>query len=567
MAFKLVFGLLVRGATAEWVVKERDVPTYRAENSMWVKQKSPSTDHPVTLTVGLRLDDARRNELERIFWEVSDPDHVNYGKYRSVAEITEVLAVPQKQIDIVSQYFVQAGATSAVVAAARDTIKVTIPAGVAEVALNTKLHHFTHLEHTQANIVRASRQYALPEHVAQLVSMVGELLQFPRLPLKHLRNLTASSSGWKNACDSSSCNNLVTPAVLAERYKIPTSTTNVAGNSMAVSEFQGQYYKDSDLALFSKSCKRDVTVAVNVGKNEESAGVESELDIEYIKGIAPEIPLTVVYNAQYSLLDWANQITNLENSPLVHSVSYGNDEVQQSSTQYMYTCNTAFMKAGVRGLSILFASGDQGVCGRSGCGFLSHSVFHPDFPGASPYITTVGGTDFAGTEIGDETTWKSGGGGFSNTFGQPAYQKEAVAAYLADKSANFPPQNLWNATGRGYPDIAALGGQKNSYCVSTSGRFAGVAGTSASCPVAAGIFAKVNGVRLAAGKPALGFLNPFIYKNPAAFFDVTSGTNSDAKTYGFTAVKGWDAATGFGTPNYEALAKAAMAAVEETVVV
>lgn len=567
MLFKLSFGLLAWGAEAEWVVKERDVPTYNAQTSMWLKQESLSTDQPVTLTVALRLDDARRNELERIFWEVSDPDHVNYGKYRSVAEITEVLAVPQSQIDIVSQYFAEAGATSAVVAAARDTIEVTIPAGAAEVALDTKLHRFSHAEHTGVNIMRASRQYALPEHIAEQVSMVGELLQFPRLPLKRLRNLTASSSGWTNACDSSSCNNLVTPAVLAERYKIPTSTSNAAGNSMAVSEFRGQYYKDSDLALFSKSCKRDVTVAVNVGKNGNTAGVESELDIEYAKGIAPEIPLTVVYNAQYSLLSWANQITNLENSPLVHSVSYGNDEVQQSSEQYMNTANTAFMKAGARGLSILFASGDQGVCGRSGCGLIQHSVFHPDFPGASPYITTVGGTDFAGTGIGDETTWKSGGGGFSNTFGQPAYQKQAVAAYLANKSANFPPQKLWNSTGRGYPDIAALGGQKNSYCVSTGGRFAGVAGTSASCPVAAAIFAKVNGVRLAAGKPALGFLNPFIYKNPDAFFDVTSGTNSHWKKYGFTAVKGWDAATGFGTPNYEALAKAAMAAVTETVVV
>jgi len=567
MGLKFTFGLLVGAANADWVVKERDVPEYNAQSSMWVKQETPSTEHPVTLTVALRLDDVNRNELERIFWEVSNPDHVNYGKYRSVAEITEVLAVPQNQIDIVSEYFVQAGATSAVVAAARDTIQVTIPAGAAEVALNTKLHHFTHAEHTQANIVRASRQYALPEHVAEHVDLVGELLQFPALPLKHLRNLTARSSGWTNACDSSSCNNLVTPAVLAERYNIPTSTSNAAGNSMSVSEFQGQYYKDTDLALFSKSCKRDVTVAVNVGDNKESAGVESELDVEFIKGVAPEIPLTVVYNAGYSLLDWASQITNLENSPLVHSVSYGNDEVQQSSTQYMYTSNTAFMKAGVRGLSILFASGDQGVCGRSGCGLFTHSVFHPDFPAASPYITAVGGTDFAGTGIGDETAWKSGGGGFSNTFGQPDYQKEAVAAYLADTSANFPPQKLWNATGRGYPDLAALGGQKNSYCVATSGRFEGVAGTSASCPVAAGIFAKINGERLAAGKPAMGFLNPFIYKNPAAFFDVTSGTISDSKKYGFTAVKGWDAASGFGTPNYEALAKAAMAAVEKTVVV
>ena len=45
----------------------------------------------------------------------------------------------------------------------------------------------------------------------------------------------------------------------------------------------------------------------------------------------------------------------------------------------MLSCNTAFMKAGSMGLSILFASGDQGVCGREGCGFLKHK-FHPISP-------------------------------------------------------------------------------------------------------------------------------------------------------------------------------------------
>jgi len=50
--------------------------------------------------------------------------------------------------------------------------------------------------------------------------------------------------------------------------------------------------------------------------------------------------------------------------------------------------------------------------------------------------------------------------------------------------------------------------------VASSGRFEGVAGTSASCPVVAGVFALLNGIRLEAGKPALGYLNPFIYKNP-----------------------------------------------------
>merc|ERR1712023_91338 len=121
--------------------------------------------------------------------------------------------------------------------------------------------------------------------------------------------------------------------------------------------------------------------------------------------------------------------------PKVHSVSYGNDEKQQSSRSYILQSNTAFMKAGAQGISILFASGDQGVCGREGCGFF-RKKFHPDFPAGSPYITSVGGTNFAGDSIGDESAWDSSGGGFSDNFPIPDFQKEAVAAYKANPSAN-----------------------------------------------------------------------------------------------------------------------------------
>merc|ERR1711865_3582 len=104
------------------------------------------------------------------------------------------------------------------------------------------------------------------------------------------------------------------------------------------------------------------------------------------------------YSSEYSLLNWANSITSNSSSALVHSVSYGNDEAQQTSSEFMETCNTAFMKAGTMGRSILFASGDQGVCGREGCGFgiFKPKSAKPDFPGGSPYITVVGGTNFAG---------------------------------------------------------------------------------------------------------------------------------------------------------------------------
>ena len=69
-------------------------------------------------------------------------------------------------------------------------------------------------------------------------------------------------------------------------------------------------------------------------------------------------------------------------------------------------------------------------------------------------------------------------------------------------------------------------------------------------PVAAGVFAQLNDLVLAKGDPPLGFLNPLIYQNAQAFFDVTSGINDEGTGIGFTAVAGWDPATGFGSVDY-----------------
>lgn len=194
--------------------------------------------------------------------------------------------------------------------------------------------------------------------------------------------------------------------------------------------------------------------------------------------------------------------------------------------------------------------------GRTG---TSGQIFHPDFPAASPYVTAVGGTDFATqSTIGYETAWDASGGGFSNTFEIPSYQADAVATYKS--TATLPDSKYYNDTGRGYPDISALGGQVNSYCIAYGGKgtkFAGVAGTSAASPVAAGVFAVLNNVRLAAGGSALGFVNPFLYQNADAFNDVTTGkNNAGGAKAGFDAAAGWDPATGLGTPDYTKLAAA-----------
>ena len=66
-------------------------------------------------------------------------------------------------------------------------------------------------------------------------------------------------------------------------------------------------------------------------------------------------------------------------------------------------------------------------------------------------------------------------------------------------------------------------------------------------------------------KMMLGFLNPFLYKNPDVFFDVTVGSNKVGRggpplPYGFNCSVGWDPVTGLGTPHFQKLTAAAFKA-------
>ena len=54
----------------------------------------------------------------------------------------------------------------------------------------------------------------------------------------------------------------------------------------------------------------------------------------------------------------------------------------------MVRVNVEFMKLGVRGVSVIASSGDDGA----GC--LNKTKFDPHFPASSPYVTAVGGTRY-----------------------------------------------------------------------------------------------------------------------------------------------------------------------------
>jgi tripeptidyl-peptidase-1 len=224
-------------------------------------------------------------------------------------------------------------------------------------------------------------------------------------------------------------------------------------------------------------------------------------------------------------------------------VSYGDNE-NTVDFDYAQRVNVEFQKAGVRGISILTASGDGGVAGsQSGpC-----SKFIPTFPAASPWVTAVGGTQASAPE----TAAGFSGGGFSNYFARPAYQNASVANYF-QVATNLPNPNDYNHTGAGFPDVSA---QSVNFLIFLDGGETPVEGTSCASPTFAAVVALLNDIRFSQGKTSLGYLNPLFYGNPQVFNDITTGNNPGCGTKGFYAAPGWDPVTGLGTPDFSKLSQ------------
>jgi tripeptidyl-peptidase-1 len=271
------------------------------------------------------------------------------------------------------------------------------------------------------------------------------------------------------------------------------------------------------------------------------------------------------------LIRWTYELGNETNVPWVHSVSYG-EQGNYPPDGYQDRIDTEIQKLGVRGVSIIFASGDSGAgcqprqTDAKGC----DCTFNPSFPATCPHLTSVGATMFLHGNSGEEgavEAFKSGGG-FSVDFDLPEYQRDAVNAYL-NSGVSLPEPCSYNASGRATPDVSALGDVH--FQVIEHGTDIPVGGTSASSPSFAAIITLINDLRLNAGKPTMGWLNPWIYQtaasNPEAFFDVTVGDNEIAdccasgKQGGFECSKGWDPVTGVGSPNFEVLSKVAMSLI------
>ncbi|KAK1793507.1 hypothetical protein P4O66_011883 [Electrophorus voltai] len=535
---------------------ENDQTTSVPEDWLHVGQAGPLEE--LELTFALKQQNVGR--VKDLLELVSDPDSQHYGKYLTLEEVTSLVKPSQLTEKVVLTWLQSHGVKICHTVHTQDFLQCSMTVQVAETLLpGTEFHRYNRDGQT---VVRSSSPYSVHDDVSQHLDFVGGVLRFPPKGRE-------VSRGWAGTGRSGSGFHLgVTPATIRTRYNLTAADVGTAANnSQAVAQFLEQFYHPADLAefmiLFARGFKHHTEVERVVGtQGGGKAGMEASLDVEYIMSTGANISTWVFTNpgrheSQEPFLQWMLLLSNMSAVPWVHTISYGDDE-DSLSTAYMNRINVEFMKAGLRGISMLFASGDSGA----GCRYLKkeNNVFRPSFPASSPYVTTVGGTSFKNPfKISYEVTDYISGGGFSNVFAMPDYQVKAVNAYLKDEQA-LPPKSYFNSSGRAYPDMAAL--SDNYWIVSNLIPIPWISGTSASTPVVGGILSLINDQRFLKGLPSLGFLNPQLYKlQGTGLFDVTEGCHlgcldEKVEGKGFCAASSWDPVTGWGTPNYPILLSA-----------
>ncbi|KAH8986036.1 subtilisin-like protein [Lactarius hatsudake] len=322
-------------------------------------------------------------------------------------------------------------------------------------------------------------------------------------------------------------------------------------NLVGITGQLNDYPSPEDLKAFMTESRIDAEGAtyevalINGGGYDPShPASEANLGMQYSQAIAYPTPHTFYSTggemyinnnkpkADDVWLAWLVYMLSQTNVPQTISTPYGDTE-NALPLEYTTTLCNLFAQLGLRGASVIFASGNDGV-GEGNCLADDGSgrvEFIPSFPASCPYVTSVGGTTGY-----PEVAAPLSGGGFSNHFPRPVYQNDVIPPFLQQLGSQY--HGSYNAEGRGIPDISA---QALKYFIIVDDKDFFTDGTSCSAPTVAGIISLLNDYRLSKGRNPLGFLNPWLYDiGIDGLNDITSGSNPGCDTDGFTATVGWD---------------------------
>ncbi|HEX4323199.1 MAG TPA: S53 family peptidase [Gaiellaceae bacterium] len=270
---------------------------------------------------------------------------------------------------------------------------------------------------------------------------------------------------------------------------------------------------------------------------------EDDLDLDVVSAIAPGAQI-INYEAPETAageVDVFNRIV-ADGKVGIVTFSWGLCDFSLPSG-FRHAVQRSLQLAVARGITVFVSSGDSGSYDCQRQSFSNHSL-SVDFPSDLPQVVSVGGTLLSVGTDGSyfaESGWENplsdagGGGGIDTRDAAPSWQRAA---------------HLPGGGHRVLPDVAASASPASGWIVRDYGNWDSFGGTSASSPFWASSMLLAEQYARKHGVNRRCFLAPILYRLATtpqpypAFHDVRTGGNRF-----YSAKKGWDFATGFGSPD------------------
>ncbi len=501
-----------------------------------------ASSQTMNLNLVLPLSDAVG--LETFLSEVYDPSSPIFHKFLTPAEFTAKFGPSQAQYDAVVQFAVTHGFT--VTGGSRDAMDVQVKGSVSAVESAFHVHMLTYQHPTE------NRQFYAPdsEPTTDLpfelwhVSGIDNYSIPHRLLEKRSDYAAAHGIDVKDVVSHATTGSGPSASFLGSDMRAAyygTGTLTGAGQNLGLFEYVGTDL--ADLTTYYTNVKQTNKVPVSVISTDGTAttcyytkaggdcdDTEQTLDMTQALGMAPGLSSLVMYVGSTDTAIIGAMTTH---SPLPTTIgcSWGWTPADPS------TLNPYFEKMAAQGQNFFAASGDSSTWSKR----------NEAWPADNAYVVSVGGTDLVTASAGgpwkSETAWVDSGGGISpDSIAIPSWQK---------LSGVINSTNKGSTTLRNGPDVSANANFSFYTCSDQTTCLANdYGGTSFAAPMWAAYIALVNQQLASEGKGTIGFINPTIYAQNITseyatdFHDISSG-----KSGSYSAVKGYDLVTGWGSPN------------------
>ncbi len=330
------------------------------------------------------------------------------------------------------------------------------------------------------------------------------------------------------------------PAQIEQAYGFSSISFNGTagtgkGETIAIVDAYNDPNIQSDLNTFDTEFGLPATTVIRVNEtggaslpsSDPTGGweLEESLDVEWAHAIAPQASIMLVEASSANDTDLLAAVQYAAARANVVSMSWGGNEF---SGEQAYD-SADFAHSGV---VYVASAGDSGA--------------PAEWPAASSNVLSVGGTALTlgtGNAWSSETGWSDGGGGPSAYETQPLYQAGVVTQTSTARATPDVAYDASPSTGVGVYDSVPYEGETLGWIE--------VGGTSAGAPQWSALVAIADQGRALSGQSPLDSSGPqqvmtALYKNPADFHDITTGTSVGSPRY--SAGPGYDYVTGLGSP-------------------